>query len=395
MIGLQYIDMLKWEQGRPKALFMIADMEQMRKSKTAIFGTGLEAYSIFQYLKGNGIEVKCFVNNDKNLCGRKLCGLNIVSPDEVMDKAWYVIVAMSQSRYNNQVLWQLKVHNQNQYGIAFIDVFHSYKDFSAKLHESVMEAINDILRKGKSREDMSVLEDYISLVPNVGSSASGLLGDIPEFCWTTTWSHCLMEWIYEKYANDGPDLYTNNSSDLCMLEIGAGQGLFSLTVHKLNPLIDIRWLMYNYDEKSGKAVSGKYTAYPDRLFKTYDGLIEEPSYEIEDKFDIIVMTEVMEHFVTNPVNTLKKIRNMLKEDGYLYLSTPNWGHLTIYDNYRELPEWTGLNDYKNMSVGTGHVYQYSKSELYEIFEESGLEIKKYALSDHNNHNIAAARKNFP
>lgn len=394
MISLQYIDTLKWEQGRPRALFMIADMVQMRNLKVAIFGTGIEAYSIFRYLKDNSIVACCFVNNDKSLNGRKMCGLDIVSPDEVMDKSWYVIVAMSQSRYNNQVLWQLKVHHQSQYGIAFIDVFHSYKDFSPKLHETVLEAINEILRKGKMPEDINVLEDYVSLVPNVGSNANNLLGDIPEFCWTTTWSHCLMEWIFEKYANDSHSPIKNNKKDLCMLEIGAGQGLFSLTVHKLNPAIDIRWLMYNYDEKSEKAVSRKYTAYPDRLFKTYDGLIEDPSYEIEDKFDIIVMTEVMEHFVTNPVNTLKKIKNMLKEDGYLYLSTPNWGHLTIYDNYRELPEWTGLNDYRNMSVGTGHVYQYSKLELFEIFEESGLEIKEYAVSDHNNHNIAAVRKNI-
>lgn len=392
MISLQYIDTIRWEQGRPKALFMIADMALMKASKTAVFGTGLEAYLIFGYLKDNGIDVSCFVNNDKKLHGRKLCGLDIVSPDEVMDSSWYVVVAMSQSRYDNQVLWQLKLHNQSNYGIAFIDVFHSYKDFSPRLHETVMEAINEILCKRKGREDMTVLEDYISLVPNVGSNANGLMGDIPEFCWTTTWSHYLVEWMYEKYASDNRSPVKNSENNLCMLEIGAGQGLFSLTVHKMNPSIDIRWLMYTYDEKSGKAVSGKYTEYPDKLFKTYDGLIEDPSYEIEDKFDIIVMTEVMEHFVTNPVNTMKKIKNMLKDGGRLYLSTPNWGHLTIYDNYHELPEWTGLKDYINMSVGTGHVYQYSKSELYEIFEESGLEIEKYALSDHNNHNIVAVRK---
>lgn len=390
MVSLQYIDTIKYEAGRPKALFMIADIARLKESKVAIFGTGLEAYLTFAYVKDMGADVSCFVNNDKNMSGRKLCGLDIVSPDRIMDGTWYIIVAMSQSKYNNQVLWQLKVHHQNNYGIAFIDVFHSYKDFSPKLHATVMEAINEILCKRKGREDMTVLEDYVSLVPNVGSSANSLLGDIPEFCWTTTWSHCLVEWMFEKYAGDSRSPV--KSDNLCMLEIGAGQGLFSLTVHKLNPSIDIRWLMYNYDEKSEKAVSGKYTEYPDRLFRTYDGLIEDPSYEIEDKFDIIVITEVMEHFVTNPVHTMKKIRNMLKENGCLYLSTPNWGHLTIYDNYHELPEWTGLNDYRNMSVGTGHVYQYSKSELYEIFEASGLEIKKYALSDHNNHNIMAVRK---
>lgn len=138
------------------------------------------------------------------------------------------------------------------------------------------------------------------------------------------------------------------------------------------------------------AVSGKYTAYPAGLFKTYYGMIEEPSYEIHEKFDIIIMTEVLEHFVINPVNTMKKIKNMLTENGRLFLSTPNWGHLPLMDSYKELPEWTGKDNYLELQVG--HAYQYSKNELESLLEESGLVMERYELSDSNNHNMIVKRK---
>lgn len=385
MVELLYIDTIRYEAGRPKALFLLADMAFIKESKIAIFGTGIEAYLTANYLKKIGIKVDCFVNNDVNMQGKMLQGIEIKLPSEIVNKSYYFIAAMTTVKYNNEVLWQLKLHNQNNWGMSFIHTFHSYKDYNPKLHSVVMEGINQILCQGDCKNKN--MRDIIRLVTNCGPSGN-FMGQIPELCWTTSWSHCLIDWFYEKYAID--HLTENCRNNLSMLEIGAGIGLFSLTTHKINPEIDIKWLCYNREEKSGQAVSGKYMGYPERLFETYYGVIEEPSYEIHEKFDIIVMTEVLEHFVVNPVRTMKKIKYMLKEDGRLFLSTPNWGHLSLFGSYKELPEWTNMEDYVDMQVG--HAYQYSKKELEELLEESGFEVEKYALSDSNSHNIIIKHK---
>ena len=126
------------------------------------------------------------------------------------------------------------------------------------------------------------------------------------------------------------------------------------------------------------------------MFKTYYGMIEEPEYRIDKKFDIIVMTEVLEHFSANPRVSICKIADMLKEDGVIYLSTPNWGHLPIYDTYYDIPDFADVEEYKASYIG--HSYQYTRTELEQILDECGLKIDKYALTDANNHNVLVSHR---
>ncbi len=47
------------------------------------------------------------------------------------------------------------------------------------------------------------------------------------------------------------------------------------------------------------------------------------NYETDKQYDVIVMGDVLEH-VTEPLYVLKKVKRMLKEDGVLWISTPNY-----------------------------------------------------------------------
>ena len=42
-----------------------------------------------------------------------------------------------------------------------------------------------------------------------------------------------------------------------------------------------------------------------------------------ESFDVVVLAEVIEHFTSDPVGPLKKLRRLLKEDGMLIVTTPN------------------------------------------------------------------------
>lgn len=377
MTRLEYIDTIRYEIGRPRAMFLVGDLERMRNMPVAVFGTGTEAYFAHDYLKRKNIEVEYFINNDGRMAGKNFCGRKIVSPQEVMGKDYYVVIAMNQIKHDNEVLWQLKLHHHEGWGMAFSDFFHSFwKEGDTKLHEIVMQAINQIWTGGKK------IEEIIKPVYNVGP-AGHILGILPELCWSTTWSNCLLEWFYEMYFNDA-------KTHRDMLEIGPGQGLFSLAAKAINPGIDIRWLMFNVDEMSNEPVNDKYAYYPANQFQTYYGMIEHPEYIIRDQFDMIVMTEVMEHFVLNPVHTMEKIAGLLKPEGLFFLSTPDGPHLPLYESYTQLPEFTSIRDYEELYVG--HTYQYTKGELEEVLQKSGLEILRYGLSDSGGHNVIARRR---
>ena len=372
MLRLDYIDTLRYEAGRPKALFLLIDLEKIENLKVAVWGNGLEAYMTCNYLCKIGIHVECFINSDVRMVRKRFCDRRIVTPDQICREEYFIIVAMTQPRYSNEVLWYLKVRDYKHFGLSFIETYHAFvgNERNAILQRLVLDEINKILCGEKD------IYDVIKPVVNVGP-AGNFLGDIPEFCWTTTWSDCLLEWFYEKYMGDEKK-YT-------MLEIGPGKGLFSAVAHQINSNIEIQWLMFDMDEACEEAVEGRYAYYPANQFKSYYGMIENPEYCINSKFDIIVMTEVLEHFVKNPISGMRKIASLLDKNGKLYLSTPSGRHLHIYEDYNEIPDYHTLEDYKDKYVG--HTYEYSKFELEDILKKCDLVIEKYDLSDSGNHNL--------
>ena len=127
--------------------------------------------------------------------------------------------------------------------------------------------------------------------------------------------------------------------------------------------------------------------YPNDEIMLEKGYIESDRYQLTKQYDAIIMTEVFEHWVTNPLPVMKKLAAALKSDGRVFLTTPNWGHLYMYDSWKDMKDYKDLkSEEQYLSMYAGHTYQYSRAELDEIFALAGLEVVKYALSDSNNHN---------
>ncbi len=97
-----------------------------------------------------------------------------------------------------------------------------------------------------------------------------------------------------------------------------------------------------------------------------------------DRFDFIVFTEVLEHFNFHPVPTMKKIRKLLKDDGRLYLSTPDakqWGRTKYYKDYKDMPM-----PQSGKEIIDDHIYQFDWKELTDIFHESGFTVERTAYA---------------
>ena len=110
---------------------------------------------------------------------------------------------------------------------------------------------------------------------------------------------------------------------------------------------------------------------------------------LSKRYDVVIMTEVFEHFRVSPIEMMKKIGDALAENGRIFFSTPNWGHLYLYENWRELKNSNAyeLEELIDDTVEYRHVYQYSEAELRDIFSQVGLVVEKYALSATGNHNF--------
>jgi SAM-dependent methyltransferase len=132
----------------------------------------------------------------------------------------------------------------------------------------------------------------------------------------------------------------------------------------------------------------RHTYISDRLANRFEltrhtGDIEREGYQvIASTFRIIILTEVLEHFNFHPVPTLVKLRNFMKADGRLYLSTPNsssWGILS--GSLSKIPTYNPLEQsYDNPPWKDQHIWQYSRQELGEVLKAAGFRIVREGKS---------------
>lgn len=101
--------------------------------------------------------------------------------------------------------------------------------------------------------------------------------------------------------------------------------------------------------------------------------IEQQVFPLESAtFDLVIFAEVIEHLTYDPTHALGEIHRVLKEDGYLVISTPNalrWDYL--------LKMLRGKNYYPPFSgYGTTarHNREFSIDELKDLVGGCGFEI---------------------
>jgi SAM-dependent methyltransferase len=118
--------------------------------------------------------------------------------------------------------------------------------------------------------------------------------------------------------------------------------------------------------------------------------IELDPVPFAERFDVILMTEVLEHFNFNPVPTLKKIRDSLATGGRFYLSTPDartWGRVGKY--YKRLadipdPPQTPAKLAPKVpppEIMDEHIWVYDRPELIRVFKEAGFRVEKLDISN--------------
>lgn len=90
----------------------------------------------------------------------------------------------------------------------------------------------------------------------------------------------------------------------------------------------------------------------------------------EGAFDLIIMRHVLEHFA-DPVDAMKKVRYMLKEDGLAYIAVPN---NLKFGNGKLLESWFRVV----------HTYYFTPRSLQNVFNKAGIRISKMQEGDAHN-----------
>lgn len=385
---IDYLDRIGYIRGNLYSGFLIDLMgngiDDIKKSgkKIILLGAGENGFFAEMLLKKKGMEIYGYADKSIKIQGRFLRGRQILNPYDCFrrEDVYFIITTLTQ--HISDVRLQFMAHNICNYGIFLRADFHDFLDEDEDLQMQLMDAVNAICFE----------EEITETVLPYGAWSIGKPGDCIWMLRSTQWSHWAYLWEREILKRQGKNV----------LEIGPGFGLMSLVLLKGFPEIELDWMLLGKED--GSVFSGKNSEFTNGLIKIKKwygekvheiwGEIEKAHFYLpEKKYDLIIMTEVFEHFVLNPLRVMQKIQDSLTDQGILILTTPNWGHVHIYERWEDMPEDGQISDEKyEQMLKCEHVYQYGRQELEDIFGQCGFEIVKYKISDSNNHNYMLKKR---
>jgi SAM-dependent methyltransferase len=134
------------------------------------------------------------------------------------------------------------------------------------------------------------------------------------------------------------------------------------------------WEVWAMDRTDGWR---EYLAPAGVQFKTCD-LDHQPLPFDDGRFDLVLMTEVLEHVFAPPSGVLKEVRRVLRPDGRLILSVPNIASLP--NRLRLLFGVTHLEHpdqqmNKDASWGHGHLHEYTRREIAGLLTGVGFQVE--------------------
>jgi len=244
-----------------------------------------------------------------------------------------------------------------------------------------------------NRELLNIVMDSLNIILKRNAHRKGLF-----------WYQCLLSnLIYDnlyliimgaKFCDNFVNLLYDSPSDKCLkiLDIDPGYGIFSLLYGNICSS-EMSWLSYSNIQKVEQDYADSInTKYP---VKRILGELQNPEFDLSEKYDLIVFCEVLEHFKYYPVQTMKKIAGWLNDGGQIFLSTPtrSGDPCRIYSSYNQLPEYDingvkvaskTISNYLDQSEGHTHIY--TKEELFEIFSACNLSVLEYKVIN-NHHRI--------
>ena len=116
--------------------------------------------------------------------------------------------------------------------------------------------------------------------------------------------------------------------------------------------------------------------------------IEEDVFPFEaGSFDVVMMCEIIEHLLMDPLRVLREIKRVLKPDGNLILTTPNVCRL---ENVARMLSGANIYDpYSGYGPYGRHNREYNKHELHMLLEHAGFHIDRMFSADVHG-NVAAS-----
>jgi SAM-dependent methyltransferase len=161
-----------------------------------------------------------------------------------------------------------------------------------------------------------------------------------------------------------------------VLELGAIPYYFTILMERFLGARPDTLSFYEFEESEVTTHTVENSERGERYEFAYRALnIESEVFPFEDNtYDLVLCCEVLEHLLINPSHMLFEVHRVLRPGGYILITTPNvlrWSNLfsmvrglNIYDRYH------------GNGIYGRHNREYSSSEVCQLLEANGFEVKR-------------------
>lgn len=178
---------------------------------------------------------------------------------------------------------------------------------------------------------------------------------------TAYWSH-IPEWIWVDFKRSGAT---------ASLDVGCAYGTLMVFTRQVTGC-ESYGVDFNPDYMSDTLVAEQGLRYA-------VSNIELDRIPWHAEFDIVILTEVVEHFNFQAAPTLARLAQSLAPDGRMYISLPDaaeWGpNHRYFTNYEDLPhpsaDWPG-------ELVDDHVWHFTEEEIRAVVDDAGLDVVRSA-----------------
>jgi len=160
-----------------------------------------------------------------------------------------------------------------------------------------------------------------------------------------------------------------------LLEIGANPYFLSILIKKYK---NYDCSLINYfgetcNISSQKIENIKYGE--NHIFNFQNINVEKEALPYPDNFfDVIIYGELIEHLTENPVYSLYNIHRVLKDEGFLIISTPNVFRYQNLKKFLIYKKFSIYDPYSSYGIYGRHNREYSMYELQDILEKTGFSV---------------------
>jgi 2-polyprenyl-3-methyl-5-hydroxy-6-metoxy-1,4-benzoquinol methylase len=171
------------------------------------------------------------------------------------------------------------------------------------------------------------------------------------------------------------------------LDIGCAYGILAMMLNKRG------------EDTTASDMTDKYTSL--KMLKDAGikfELLNIEKQDIKGKFDLITMTETIEHLNSNPLKSFIRLYNALNSGGHLFVSTvmkERHGDTTSMNLgkpglWNDLKSWKDIPEYKGKWVDE-HTYHYTQFDLVTLLSDAGFKIKDIGNIGNYSHYIIGVK----